>query len=43
VENKHILLIDDVYTSGATLEACAEALKTAAAVSVWGITVAKEI
>jgi len=43
VENKHVLLIDDVCTSGATLEGCEEALKTAAAVSVWGITVARGI
>lgn len=37
-----VMLIDDVCTSGATLEACAVALKEAGAVSVWGLTLARE-
>ena len=40
---KEILLIDDVSTSGATLNACAATLKAAGASSVWGLTLAKEI
>ena len=40
---KHILLIDDVSTSGATLNACAAALKDAGAASVWGLVIALEI
>jgi ComF family protein len=38
-----IILIDDVCTSGATLEACAKAVKAAGAISVWGLTLAREI
>jgi ComF family protein len=42
-EGKAVLLIDDVATSGATLDACARALKEAGAGSVWGLALAKEI
>jgi ComF family protein len=40
---KQVIIIDDVTTSGATLDACAAALKTAGASSVWGLTLAREI
>lgn len=40
---KQVLLVDDVCTTGATLDACAVALKAAGAGSVWGLTVAREI
>jgi ComF family protein len=43
LKNKHIILIDDVATSGATLNACAAALKSSGAISVWGMTLAREI
>ncbi|MFC2032995.1 ComF family protein [Chloroflexota bacterium] len=43
IEGKQILLIDDVSTSGATLDACAAALKASGAASVWGLVLAKEI
>jgi len=42
-EDKQVLLIDDVSTSGATLDACAVALKAAGAASVWGLVLAREI
>ncbi len=40
---KRVLLIDDVATSGATLDFCAQALKEGGASSVWGLTLAREI
>jgi competence protein ComFC len=43
LEGKQVLLIDDVSTSGATLDACARALKQAGAASVWGLVLAREI
>jgi len=43
VSGKQIILIDDVCTSGATLESCAAALKSKGATSVWGLTLAREI
>ncbi len=43
LQGKAFILIDDVCTSGATLESCAAALKAAGAVSVWGFTLAREI
>jgi len=42
VRGKGVIVIDDVCTSGATLEACATALKNSGAASVWGLTLARE-
>jgi len=43
LKGKQVLLIDDVSTSGATLDGCARALKKAGAASVWGVVLAREI
>ena len=41
LDKRRILLIDDVCTTGATLNACAAALKRAGAETVYGLTVAR--
>ncbi len=41
VDKLRILLVDDVLTTGATLDACARALKKAGAAAVLGLTVAR--
>jgi len=43
LRDKQVLLIDDVSTSGATLDACAAALKASGTTTVWGLVLAREI
>jgi ComF family protein len=41
-KSKKILLVDDVFTTGATMEECAKTLKRAGAREIWAITAARE-
>jgi len=40
LNNKKIILVDDVVTTGTTLNECAEVLKAAGAAEVWGLVIA---
>ncbi|MFA4936813.1 MAG: ComF family protein [Patescibacteria group bacterium] len=41
IKDQTIILVDDVYTSGSTMEACAKVLKLSGAREIWGLVVAK--
>jgi competence protein ComFC len=43
VDKLRVLLVDDVFTTGATLDACSNALKAAGAARVVGLTVARAL
>lgn len=41
--NRRVGIVDDVCTTGATLEDCARALKEAGVASAWGIAIARDL
>jgi ComF family protein len=41
VNNHNILLVDDVFTTGSTMDEAAKTLKKSGAKQVWGLTIAK--
>jgi ComF family protein len=43
ISGRCVVVIDDVCTTGSTLEACSLALKTAGASAVWGFTLARAV
>ncbi len=42
IQDKRIFLVDDVFTTGATMEECARVLKNAGAKNVFGVVIARE-
>ena len=42
-EGRRVLLVDDVYTTGATVRECAKILKKAGAEKVYVLTVARAV
>jgi len=41
LKDRKVLLIDDVVTTGATMQECAKAIKSAGAKEIWGLAVAR--
>ncbi len=42
IRGKKVFLVDDVYTTGSTMEECTRVLRDAGAKQIWGIVIARE-
>ena len=42
-QNKSILLVDDVFTTGATMRECCKIIKKSGVQNIWGFTLARTI
>ena len=40
---QNVLLVDDVYTTGATMRECAKVLKKAGVKNIWGFTLSRKM
>ena len=40
IEDKNVILVDDVFTTGATMRECSKMLKKAGAGDIYGVTIA---
>ena len=43
MEARNVLLVDDVYTTGATMRECTKVLKRAGAKNVWCFAIARKL
>lgn len=43
LDSNNVLLVDDVYTTGATMNECVRVLKKAGVKNVWGFTIARKM
>lgn len=42
ISGKKVFLVDDVYTTGSTMQECAKVFESAGVKQVWGVAIARE-